>query len=109
MDEALNDVINKARHLMDQREYKQCEALLRKAMSDYPDDAVPHNLMGLLYEKRNDHIKAMKHFRAAWALEPSYKPALQNLDNFANMFSNKIFIFGEEQIEDPDLKRKGTL
>lgn len=107
MDETLNDVIAKARHLMDQREYKQCEILLRKAMSDFPDDAVPHNLMGLLYEKKNDHIKAMKHFKAAWALEPSYKPALQNLDNFADMFSNKIFIFGEEELEDPSLKKRG--
>ena len=60
MDETLNDVIAKARHLMEQREFKQCELLLRRAMADFPDDAVPHNLMGLRPHSYGGHYAAEK-------------------------------------------------
>ena len=98
MNETLNEVIFQARHMMDRKEYSQCQELLKKTMAEYPDNAIPHNLMGLLYEKQNDHIRAMKHFRAAWALDPTYRPALMNLGNFGTIFANKTFIFGEDQI-----------
>ena len=77
------------------RNFKECEKMIRQAMSDYPDNAEPHNLMGLLYEKKEDHISAMKHFRAAWALDSTYRPALMNLDCFGSVFSDKTFIFDE--------------
>ncbi len=106
MDEELNQAIVEARHLIEKKEFKDCESLLRKLMSEFPDNAVPHNLMGLLYEKKNDHIGAMKHFRAAWALDPTYRPALMNLDNFGQMFADKTFIFGEDTEEPQEKKRK---
>lgn len=95
MDNSLNSVIVKAREMMGRHEYRECEKMIRQAMCDYPDNAIPHNLMGLLYEKKGDHISAMKHFRAAWSLDPTYQPALLNLDCFGTMFSEKIFIFDE--------------
>lgn len=95
MEETLNTVIVNSRELISKCEFKECEKLIRQAMADYPDNAIPHNLMGLLYEKKNDHISAMKHFRAAWALDPTYRPALMNLDCFGSVFSDKRFIFDE--------------
>ncbi|NCB32343.1 MAG: hypothetical protein EOM64_00430 [Erysipelotrichia bacterium] len=99
MSEQLNIVILQARHMMDRKEYRQCEQLLKKSMAECPDDAVPHNLMGLLYEKQNNHIGAMKHFRAAWALDPTYRPALMNLDNFGTVHANQTYVFSEDQIQ----------
>ena len=52
MDEILNSLIVNVRELMGKRELKECEKLIRQAMADYPDNAIPHNLMGLLYEKK---------------------------------------------------------
>jgi len=96
MDIRLSEVIAQARTLIGNNDFRGCEKLLRRAMSDYPDAAVPHNLMGLMYEKKNDHVKAMKHFRAAWALDPTYVPAQMNLDNFGTMFAARIpFTFDE--------------
>ena len=95
MDEMLNSLIVDVREMMAKRELRECEKRIRQAMSDYPDNAIPHNLMGLLYEKKGDHLNAMKHFRAAWALDSSYRPALMNLDCFGSVFSDKIFIFDE--------------
>ena len=99
MDEDLNEVIKEVRQLLTQKNYRECEKLLASTMANYPDDPIPHNLLGLVYEKQDDHIAAMKHFRVAWALDPSYKAALQNLDNFGTLFANKTFIFDESDYE----------
>ena len=40
-------------------------------MAENPHGAVPHNLMGILLEKESNHVLAMKHFRAAYALDPT--------------------------------------
>ena len=99
MEILLNDLIAKSRKMMASHEYSKCEKLIRKAMEAYPDNAIPHNIMGILYESRGDHIGAMKHFRAAWALDPTYRPSLMNLDNFGKFFSDKTFIFDETDEE----------
>ena len=56
-------------HIEESRE-KNCEA-----MKDSPDAAEPHNLSGILMEIQGCHISAMKHFRAAWSLDPTFLPA----------------------------------
>jgi|MGYP003399180210 Tfp pilus assembly protein PilF len=99
MEILLNDLIAKSRKMMASHEYSKCEKLIRKAMEAYPDNAIPHNIMGILYESRGDHIGAMKHFRAAWALDPTYRPSLMNLENFGKLFSDKTFIFDEPDEE----------
>ena len=33
-------------------------------------------------EKQGCHISAMKHFRAAWSLDPTFLPARKNIDNY---------------------------
>lgn len=57
-----------------------CYKMLCTFMGRYPDSPHPHNLMGILYEKEGRHTEAMKQFRAALALDPTYRPASQNLD-----------------------------
>lgn len=43
-----------------------------------------HNLLGIIAEHNKKLSLACKHYRAAYALDPSYKPALNNLDRIAN-------------------------
>lgn len=65
--------------------YQESEALLVEAMQQFPESAVPHNLFGILLERERKHPQAMKHFRAAYALEPSYEPARRNLEIYGGM------------------------
>lgn len=58
------------------------------AMEQYPDYAEPHNLMGLLLEAQHKHSAAIKHFRAAYALDPTYLPARANMEDFAGFGQN---------------------
>ena len=89
MNEELVDLIGQAKKMISQREFDACEALLATAMFRSPHSATPHNLMGLLLEKKRRHEDAMKHFRAANALDPAYEPARWNLEGFAAFYKTR--------------------
>ncbi|MDI3542431.1 MAG: hypothetical protein PWP57_34 [Candidatus Atribacteria bacterium] len=84
----LNALCVTVRELITAQEYQKCESLIYSAMSKYPHASEPHNLIGVLLEKKGDHLTAMKHFRAAWALDPTYIPARQNLECYGTFFSH---------------------
>lgn len=83
----LKALCNKIRMLVERGEFSQCEQFLCNAMSRYPHDAEPHNLFGILLEKQGEHAAAMKHFRAAWNLNPTYSPARCNLEWYGTFYS----------------------
>lgn len=70
--------------------------LIRQKMAQFPDAPEPHNLYGIILEKQRDTVGAMKHFRAAWALEPSYAPARQNMDRFGSFENDLKPAYSEE-------------
>lgn len=43
-----------------------------------------HNLLGVIAEHCNDISLACKHYRAAYALDPSYRPALNNIERVSH-------------------------
>lgn len=81
---ALCDIV---RTLVGQNEYDESERRIVQAMEKYPHAPEPHNLIGVLLENKGDHAAAMKHFRAAWALDPTYMPARYNVDRFISFFT----------------------
>lgn len=60
-------------------ELSQVEALIKQVFYDYPESPIPHNLMGLYWVDKRNEGQAVKHFRAAMALDSRYEPALQNI------------------------------
>jgi len=52
---------------------------LRKAISLDPGRAEAFNLLGAMMEIRGDRVEAQKNYRAALSLDPSYEPAIRNL------------------------------
>lgn len=91
----LTALCNTVRTLVSERAYQKCEPLIFEAMKKYPHAPEPHNLIGLLLEMQGDHLTAMKHFRAAWALDPAYVPASHNLDHFGTFFSRGTWAIDE--------------
>lgn len=76
-------------------EIETCIADVHSAMAEFPDAPQPHNLLGILLEKMGDHSCAMRHFRAAWALDPTYAPAEENLKTYATFSSRGRCAFDE--------------
>jgi FixJ family two-component response regulator len=61
-------------------EFEVAQVYAHKAISVDPDRPEAFNLLGGLYEVRNNRLEAVKNYRVSLALTPSYKPAQKNLD-----------------------------
>lgn len=83
------------RVLVAERNWNESERQISNAMKDYPHAAEPHNLYGIILEKEGNHIGAMKHFRAAWALDPTFVPARYNLEQYGSFFKRGECAFVE--------------
>jgi Flp pilus assembly protein TadD len=59
--------------------YSEAEQYIKSAMVYDMTAPQPHNLFGILLEYRGDQLRAMKHYRAATDLDPTYLPAKNNL------------------------------
>ncbi|MDD7363452.1 MAG: NAD-binding protein [Peptoniphilus sp.] len=88
------------RELVHRDHYDDGMALIRDAMKEDPNSPEPHNLLGIILEKSGDHAGAMKHFRAAYALDPSYKPASHNLKTCGEFFSSGSFAYDDGDLEE---------
>ncbi|MGN0393691.1 MAG: hypothetical protein ACI4FW_12675 [Bariatricus sp.] len=97
----------KCKELIARREYKECEKVISEAMERNPHSAVPHNLMGILMENEQNHVFAMKHFRAAYGLDPTYIPARYNMERDGSMYPTGNCAYSEEDLPvraDPQFK-----
>ncbi|MGI6161510.1 MAG: hypothetical protein ACOYJD_05700 [Christensenellales bacterium] len=91
----LSQLCTRVRSLIKDRNYSECTRSISDAMRDYPHAPHPHNLMGILMEEQGNHVAAMKHFRAAWALDPSYLPCRINLERYGSLFNHGTRAFDE--------------
>jgi len=88
------------RVLVQRKDYAECERRISNAMAKCPHAPEPNNLLGILLEKQGYHLLAMKHFRAAWALDPSYRPARQNLDRYASFYAHEAAAYDESDLKE---------
>ena len=79
-------------------DYESGMDLVCKSMACYPHSPQPHNLLAIILEKTGNHLAAMKHFRAALALDPDYLPAKYNLRTYATFFTRGNCAFDESDI-----------
>lgn len=93
--------IQLVKELIEQGNFTDAEKYVTVSMAENPHNALPHNLMGILMEHKNNHCLAMKHFRAALALDPSFYPARYNMEKCGS-FGNERF--NEDAYEESDCK-----
>lgn len=105
MEEKYLAMIESIKHLVLEKEYKECEVLLSSLMFQNPHDAIPHNLMGLVLEYQGNHIQAMKHFRAAYALDPTYVPSSWNLEYYGSFCKHNHCAFSILECKAKDQNR----
>lgn len=86
----------RCRKLTSEKKYQVCLKEIEGAMAQRPHEAVPHNLMGILMERQGNHILAMKHFRAAYALDPTYIPARYNMDLCGQSYLDGKWAYDED-------------
>jgi DNA-binding NtrC family response regulator len=78
-------VIELAKRSITERRFEDAMAVVQRAIAADPTKPEAFNLLGALTEIRGDWLEAQKYYRAALALDPSYKPAQANLDRSTKM------------------------
>ncbi|ACB83851.1 response regulator [Natranaerobius thermophilus] len=92
------DHVEFAKKCIIESNYTEAEKHLTKALEKDYDKPEPNNLLGVLAEYNGELGKARKHYRAALALDPSYKPANTNLERVTRFKYTKDGItFGNEE------------
>ncbi|MTI61194.1 MAG: response regulator [Firmicutes bacterium] len=81
------DILNLAKAEINKKNFNEAIELLKKAHSTDSEKPESFNLLGIIYELKNQQAKAMKMYRAALALDPSYRPANDNLQRASEMTS----------------------
>jgi Flp pilus assembly protein TadD len=84
----LDELCETIQQLIKEKKYETGVEKVTQAIGEYPHAPHPHNLMGILLEISGDKGGAMKHYRAAIALEPSYHPARANLYRNGDLSEN---------------------
>lgn len=72
--------IAKAIEALQTKDYISAQEYIKSMMLENDHAPETHNLLGVLAELNGDLSLAGKHYRAAYALDPTYKPAIRNLD-----------------------------
>ena len=78
--------------------YEKAYELILRAMEERPDAPQPHNLLGIYYELGGNIDLARRHSRAAYSLDPTFRPACRNLEQISLALSSdrpRIYDFGE--------------
>ena len=88
-DEVMTDLCMKVKKYVEEKDWDYCMELIPRYMERYRNSAVPHNLLGIVLESQGHHPDAMRHFRAAWSLDPTFMPASQNIDAYSLYDSEK--------------------
>lgn len=104
--EELSELCLTVRNLTAQEEYDRCSEVICAAMGCYPCAPQPHNLLGVVLEKLGAHADAMRHFRAAMDLDPTYAPARQNLMTYGTFYSKGVAAYDESDCGAAGANRK---
>jgi len=84
MDDSLpmsfKELIEYSKKCIIDKDFQKAKEYLKKAIAENVDSPEPHNLLGILSEFEGDLSTARKHYRAALELDPTYKPADENLE-----------------------------
>lgn len=80
--------IEQAVNALQAKDYAAAQEYLKYAVFENEKNNAPevHNLYGVLAELTGDLSLAGKHYRAAYALDPAYKPASRNLARITSFY-----------------------
>lgn len=92
------DFLEYAKKCILEKDFVRADHYLKKAVTENINAAEPHNLFGVIAEFKGDFAAAGKHYRAACALDPTYKPADRNLQRLTDYnYSIRGITMGEDQ------------
>jgi DNA-binding NtrC family response regulator len=93
---SLRDYIEYSKKCLISGRYIEGEEMLKKSLSISANDAEVYNLLGILSEYKEDLHQAQGYYRAALAMDASYRPAIKNLERTSQFIYQKAGMEIEE-------------
>lgn len=97
--------IEQAISSLKEQDYSSAQEYLKQAMLEDWNAPEVHNLFGALLEIQGDFLLAIKHYRAAYALDPTYKPVIRNIERITTFSLKPCLIepdYGDKLHEEND-------
>ncbi|MGC9367431.1 MAG: response regulator [bacterium] len=91
------DLIELAKRHITDRSFNKAQEVVKKAMSLKPDKPEAFNLLGALFEIQNKNSEALKFYRVALDIDPTYKPAQTNLQRASLTEKSKNIDIGDNK------------
>jgi K+-transporting ATPase ATPase B chain len=95
-DEVYDSYIDEARAAVRARDFPSAEHLARQALARDPERAASYNILAVARELQGHHSDAMALLRAGIAVEPTYRPAQDNLARLGSHPREGGILFGDE-------------
>ncbi|HEX9724492.1 MAG TPA: response regulator [Vicinamibacteria bacterium] len=92
-----DELVAEARHKMESRHLEAAMPCIRKAIGVDPGRPEAFNLLGVATARRGKTYRAQDYFRASLALDPTYAPALMNLERCGTIPSKGELVLGNEE------------
>ncbi len=97
---SFKDYLEYSKKCIFEKKYEKAKEYLKKAISEDLEAPEPQNLLGVLAEFEDDLLTAGRHYRAALELDPTYKPALENLERVTSFKYSKDGIQFDDRVEE---------
>jgi CheY-like chemotaxis protein len=92
-------LIELAKRQMTDRDFAGARQTVRNAIAAEPGHAEAYNLLGVLFEIKDDALEAQKFYRAALDIDPTYRPASANLDRVTSWIKIGRVDLGQRRVE----------
>jgi Tfp pilus assembly protein PilF len=99
-DKAYDALIEEARDALRAHHFTQAEHLAREALAHDPERAAAYNILAAVRELQGHHPEAMDLLRAGIAVEPTYRPAQENLARLGSHPHQGSILLGDEEDEE---------
>ncbi len=103
-----SETVKEAAKILSMGSLSEALPVIKEALILNTEAAEPHNLLGIFFEMKGDDNNARKHYRAAYALDPTYKPACRNLERLVEFVLGpdiRKFDYGVELQEEIEAKQ----
>ncbi|MGB8329543.1 MAG: potassium-transporting ATPase subunit KdpB, partial [Polyangiales bacterium] len=95
-DEVYESLVDEARAAIRARDFVSAEHLARQALAHDPERAAAYNILAAARELQGHHPEAMDLLRAGIAVEPTYRPAQDNLARLGSHPREGAVLLGDE-------------
>jgi DNA-binding NtrC family response regulator len=92
--------IELAKKCVNEKRFDVAAEHVRKALSLDPSRAEAFNFLGALQEVRGERLEAQKNYRTALSLDPTYRPAQENLYRSTKAKIGGKILFSDENVKE---------